>query len=304
MCYFRSCTEESECSFVHHSAILAVILLYFALAQCWVSHGSDLFFNSDFIVFSSYWTCNFHSETIGQASQLEKVQYKGNIIAAIHPVFILYFFISSGKMYSLFLSWLSSQTKLTRLHITCKGTIEDDGHGMLQVGCHRCWALSTTNFQAFVLFYSMRGCLLVIKCLLALSLHSVTAFHNIKAMFLKFLSKSKNCNYQVFIYACWQEWMFYYSLLRMIQSPTPSNHNAPFLLQLKQSRDLLRHVSMTLLWYTFIWIHLKTSSWELQNLLALFEKFSKFSCFNHQFFIVIIRFCTILGFMETQLLSH
>lgn len=30
-------------------------------------------------------------------------------------------------------NWKSSQTKLTRLHITCEGTIEDDGHGMLQV---------------------------------------------------------------------------------------------------------------------------------------------------------------------------
>uniref|UniRef100_A0A672YG83 poly(ADP-ribose) glycohydrolase n=1 Tax=Sphaeramia orbicularis TaxID=375764 RepID=A0A672YG83_9TELE len=29
--------------------------------------------------------------------------------------------------------WKSSQTQLTRLHITCEGTIEDDGHGMLQV---------------------------------------------------------------------------------------------------------------------------------------------------------------------------
>lgn len=30
-------------------------------------------------------------------------------------------------------NWESSQTRLTRLHITCKGTIEDDGYGMLQV---------------------------------------------------------------------------------------------------------------------------------------------------------------------------
>ncbi|XP_062234524.1 poly(ADP-ribose) glycohydrolase [Platichthys flesus] len=29
--------------------------------------------------------------------------------------------------------WESSQTRLTRLHITCEGTIEDDGSGMLQV---------------------------------------------------------------------------------------------------------------------------------------------------------------------------
>ncbi|KAM9837917.1 LOW QUALITY PROTEIN: poly(ADP-ribose) glycohydrolase [Aulostomus maculatus] len=29
--------------------------------------------------------------------------------------------------------WESSQTQLTKLHITCKGTIEDDGYGMLQV---------------------------------------------------------------------------------------------------------------------------------------------------------------------------
>uniref|UniRef100_A0A3P9PWP0 poly(ADP-ribose) glycohydrolase n=1 Tax=Poecilia reticulata TaxID=8081 RepID=A0A3P9PWP0_POERE len=29
--------------------------------------------------------------------------------------------------------WESSQTQLKRLHITCKGTIEDDGYGMLQV---------------------------------------------------------------------------------------------------------------------------------------------------------------------------
>lgn len=28
----------------------------------------------------------------------------------------------------------SSQSQLTRLHITCEGTIEDDGYGMLQVG--------------------------------------------------------------------------------------------------------------------------------------------------------------------------
>lgn len=27
----------------------------------------------------------------------------------------------------------SSQTPLTKLHITCEGTIEDDGYGMLQV---------------------------------------------------------------------------------------------------------------------------------------------------------------------------
>ncbi|KAL6094875.1 parg [Pungitius sinensis] len=31
------------------------------------------------------------------------------------------------------LNWKSSQTQLTKLHITCEGTIEDDGHGMLQV---------------------------------------------------------------------------------------------------------------------------------------------------------------------------
>ncbi|XP_034564001.1 poly(ADP-ribose) glycohydrolase isoform X2 [Notolabrus celidotus] len=31
------------------------------------------------------------------------------------------------------LSWNSSQTLLTKLHITCEGTIEDDGYGMLQV---------------------------------------------------------------------------------------------------------------------------------------------------------------------------
>ncbi|CAJ1080265.1 poly(ADP-ribose) glycohydrolase isoform X2 [Xyrichtys novacula] len=31
------------------------------------------------------------------------------------------------------LDWTSSQTLLTKLHITCEGTIEDDGYGMLQV---------------------------------------------------------------------------------------------------------------------------------------------------------------------------
>lgn len=31
------------------------------------------------------------------------------------------------------LNWKSSETLLTKLHITCEGTIEDDGHGMLQV---------------------------------------------------------------------------------------------------------------------------------------------------------------------------
>ncbi|KAL7372068.1 hypothetical protein ABVT39_009539 [Epinephelus coioides] len=31
------------------------------------------------------------------------------------------------------LNWKSSKTKLTKLHITCEGTIEDDGYGMLQV---------------------------------------------------------------------------------------------------------------------------------------------------------------------------
>ncbi|XP_054454734.1 poly(ADP-ribose) glycohydrolase isoform X2 [Anoplopoma fimbria] len=31
------------------------------------------------------------------------------------------------------LNWKSSQTRLTKLHITCEGSIEDDGHGMLQV---------------------------------------------------------------------------------------------------------------------------------------------------------------------------
>uniref|UniRef100_UPI0037E7BB1D poly(ADP-ribose) glycohydrolase-like n=1 Tax=Semicossyphus pulcher TaxID=241346 RepID=UPI0037E7BB1D len=31
------------------------------------------------------------------------------------------------------LNWKSSQTRLTKLHITCEGTIEDDGNGMLQV---------------------------------------------------------------------------------------------------------------------------------------------------------------------------
>ncbi|KAM4624075.1 poly(ADP-ribose) glycohydrolase isoform 2-T2 [Polymixia lowei] len=30
-------------------------------------------------------------------------------------------------------NWKSSQARLTRLHITCEGTIEDDGYGMLQV---------------------------------------------------------------------------------------------------------------------------------------------------------------------------
>ncbi|XP_030626933.1 poly(ADP-ribose) glycohydrolase [Chanos chanos] len=34
---------------------------------------------------------------------------------------------------SSFLSWESSHTELTRLHITCEGTIEDQGYGMLQV---------------------------------------------------------------------------------------------------------------------------------------------------------------------------
>ncbi|KAK9530253.1 hypothetical protein VZT92_011768 [Zoarces viviparus] len=31
------------------------------------------------------------------------------------------------------LNWRSSQTRLTKIHITCEGTIEDDGYGMLQV---------------------------------------------------------------------------------------------------------------------------------------------------------------------------
>ncbi|KAK5906096.1 hypothetical protein CgunFtcFv8_001990 [Champsocephalus gunnari] len=31
------------------------------------------------------------------------------------------------------LNWKSSEAQLTNLHITCEGTIEDDGHGMLQV---------------------------------------------------------------------------------------------------------------------------------------------------------------------------
>lgn len=31
------------------------------------------------------------------------------------------------------LNWKSSKTQLTKLHITCEGTIEDDGYGMLQV---------------------------------------------------------------------------------------------------------------------------------------------------------------------------
>ncbi|CDQ94831.1 unnamed protein product [Oncorhynchus mykiss] len=30
-------------------------------------------------------------------------------------------------------NWKNSQNQLTKLHITCVGTIEDDGHGMLQV---------------------------------------------------------------------------------------------------------------------------------------------------------------------------
>ncbi|XP_050982496.1 poly(ADP-ribose) glycohydrolase [Labeo rohita] len=34
---------------------------------------------------------------------------------------------------SSFPKWESSKTQLTRLHITCKGTIEDEGYGMLQV---------------------------------------------------------------------------------------------------------------------------------------------------------------------------
>uniref|UniRef100_A0A4W5R8R4 PARG helical domain-containing protein n=1 Tax=Hucho hucho TaxID=62062 RepID=A0A4W5R8R4_9TELE len=32
-------------------------------------------------------------------------------------------------------NWKNSQNPLTKLHITCAGTIEDDGHGMLQVRC-------------------------------------------------------------------------------------------------------------------------------------------------------------------------
>lgn len=42
-------------------------------------------------------------------------------------------FVIVGFFFSpFFLS--SSQTQLTRLHITCEGTIEEHGYGMLQVG--------------------------------------------------------------------------------------------------------------------------------------------------------------------------
>lgn len=53
----------------------------------------------------------------------------------INPVFgikdLLSLLSVTGKQF--ILCCFSSQTKLTKLHITCEGTIEDDGHGMLQV---------------------------------------------------------------------------------------------------------------------------------------------------------------------------
>lgn len=39
--------------------------------------------------------------------------------------------IINNQKFPVFL--LSSQKRLTRLHISCRGTIEDDGYGMLQV---------------------------------------------------------------------------------------------------------------------------------------------------------------------------
>ncbi len=41
-------------------------------------------------------------------------------------------YFAIGVLMNLFLTF-SSKKQLTRLHITCKGTIEDEGYGMLQV---------------------------------------------------------------------------------------------------------------------------------------------------------------------------
>ncbi|MEQ2308996.1 hypothetical protein AMECASPLE_034066, partial [Ameca splendens] len=67
-------------------------------------------------------------------------------------------------------NWKSSQTLLTRLHITCEGTIEDDGYGMLQVrpllevytsvnivlhGCTRSYFLSVVVVHYASSFWSL-----------------------------------------------------------------------------------------------------------------------------------------------------
>lgn len=66
--------------------------------------------------------------------------------------------------------------------------------------------------------------------------------------------------------------------------------------------NVKKHVSMTLLWYTFIWTRLKNESVEIFQ--GYLGGFSTWSCFHHQLFIAIFRFSEFLGAMETQLLKQ
>lgn len=95
MCYFKSCTEDSECSFVHCCCNSFV----FAPQHSGRCHTAVfLLLNDDFIyVFSSHWTCDIHSKTVGQAFQLEKVITATKLSLLATPMFFLFFFQSSSN---------------------------------------------------------------------------------------------------------------------------------------------------------------------------------------------------------------
>lgn len=100
MCYFKSCTEDSECSFVHCCCNSFV----FAPQHSSRCHTAMfLLLNDDFIyVCSSHWTCDIHSKTVGQAFQLEKVITATILSLLATPMFFLFFFQSSSNSESCF----------------------------------------------------------------------------------------------------------------------------------------------------------------------------------------------------------
>lgn len=83
---------------------------------------------SSSVLFSNFFGC---TSTASKQSHHFLMKYTIFNIQIIH--FVLYFLevVDVNIQINLFLS--SSQTHLTRLHITYEGTIEDDGYGMLQV---------------------------------------------------------------------------------------------------------------------------------------------------------------------------
>lgn len=89
---------------------------------------------------------------------------------------------------------------------------------------------------------------------------------------------------------------------------TLSNRNAPFHWSVNWSCDPVYSVrwrvnvdstSVTLLWYTSLWVSLKIHL--MENLLNIFER--EVQLFPSPFLTAILRFYTILGVMETQLVS-